>query len=103
MGTMGDRQVLAKRDDRSEVELRRALGLVEQAASMGYLEGRVLPDGSVAMLGELMFTRAIYLGVNEEGWEFRFCFADRALAKQRFDELMSGSDEPQGFVARRFG
>lgn len=89
--------------DRSDVERQRSVELCKHASSMGYLEGRVLPDGSVAMLGDLMSTRAIYLGVNEQGWEFRFCFEDRSLAKQRFDELQSGSDEPEGFVARRFG
>lgn len=100
---MSHGKVVSVQHGRELVEEGRAQALCKQAKSMGYLEGRVLADGSVAMLGELMFTRAIYLGVNEEGWELRFCFEDRELATKRFEELQSGQDEPAGFVARRFG
>jgi len=100
---MPARSAPEKRATREELERQQALALCALASSMGFLEGRVLPDGSVAMLGELMFTRAIYLGVTEGGWDFRFCFSDRGLAKERFDQLSSASDEPAGFVARRFG
>lgn len=66
-----------------------------------YLDVKVLPDGSIAILMELLFTRAICLGVNRYGWTNRFCFADKALATQRFSELQSEDDEPQGYIARR--
>ncbi len=88
---------------RGKIELERARELCERAGGMGYIGGRVLEDGSVAMLGDLMFTRAIYMGVTEDGWEFRFCFKDRELATTRFQELKAIDDEPEGFVARRFG
>jgi hypothetical protein len=62
-----------------------------------------LPDGSIAALGELMFTRAIYLGCHHYGWQKRFCFSDRSLANKRFAELQSEDDEPQGYIAKRGG
>lgn len=66
-----------------------------------YLSVRILPDGSIAALGDLLYTRAIYLGVNRISWERRFCFEDRALASRRFAELKSEEDVPEGYTARR--
>lgn len=67
----------------------------------GYLNARVLPDGTVAAVLDLMFTRAIVLDCNMTGYGNRFCFKDKALADQRFSELVSDEDVPEGFVARR--
>lgn len=67
----------------------------------GYIAGRVLPDGSIAVLCDLITTRAIMLGVNRDGWSRRFCFKSRQLANQRFAELQSEDDEPEGWIARR--
>lgn len=66
-----------------------------------YRETKVLADGSVAAIGDLLFTRAIFLGCNAWGFARRFCFEDRALADQRFKELTSEDDEPAGYTARR--
>lgn len=66
-----------------------------------YLDVRELPDGSVSAIGDLMFTRAIYMGCTRYGHERRFCFADRQLADQQFKQLKSEDDEPQGYIARR--
>lgn len=66
-----------------------------------YLDARVLPDGSVAALIDLLYTRAIALGCTHYGLERRFCFEDRALATKRFAELQSEDDEPQGYTAKR--
>ena len=66
-----------------------------------YLKVRVLPDGTIAALGELITTRAIFLDCDQYGWGSRFCFRDRTLALQRFCELQSCDDEPAGYVARR--
>ncbi len=62
---------------------------------------RALPDNTVACTFNLMFTRAIILGVSEYGFRRRFCFEDRDLAMQRFLELSSETDEPAGYIARR--
>lgn len=67
----------------------------------GYLDARVLPDGSVAGLINLITTRAIVLGCNRDGWETRFCFIDRSMATARFAELESEDDIPTGYTARR--
>lgn len=66
-----------------------------------YLDVRVLPDGSVAAVGDLLFTRAIFLGCNAYGFERRFCFSDRELALKRYAELQSEDDTPEGFTASR--
>lgn len=80
-------------------------GIEELAALVrecgGYIDVRVLPDGSIAAVGELLTTRAIFLGCNAWGWERRFCFSDRALALQEFSKLQSEQDMPQGFIASR--
>jgi hypothetical protein len=67
----------------------------------GYLAARTLPDGSVAGLISLMFTRAICLGCNENGYGNRFCFDDFELASQEYNRLLTEDDEPRGYIARR--
>ncbi len=76
---------------------------VADALAGQYLAVRVLADGSVAALGELLFTRAIFLGCSELGFECRFCFQDRELASRVFHELASEDDVPEGYTARRGG
>lgn len=66
-----------------------------------YLRVRRLPDGSVAALGDLLFTRAIHLRCDLWGWERRFCFKDRDLAVAQFEALQTEDDEPTGWIARR--
>lgn len=66
-----------------------------------YAMVRVLPDGSIAGLHDLLYTRAVFLGVNLYGWTKRYCFEDRALATRRFHELASEDDIPEGYTARR--
>ena len=67
----------------------------------GWLDARVLPDGSVAALQRLLTTTGLFLGMTRYGYESRYCFADPALARQRFDELQSEDDVPAGWLARR--
>lgn len=71
--------------------------------SNGCMAARVLPDGSVAALQDLLFTRAIVLGCAGGGWAQRFCFEDRGLADRRFAELEGEDDVPAGHVAIRQG
>ena len=85
-----------------EANLAAAHDLALRLPSMGYLAARVLPDGSVAALLDLIYTRAICLGCTEHGHAQRFCFEDRRVADQRFADLQSEDDEPNGFLARRF-
>ena len=65
------------------------------------IDGRVLPDGSIATLIRLITTVAICLGVTREGWSRRFCYSDPILAIKVFYSLETEDDEPEGWVARR--
>lgn len=62
---------------------------------------RVLPDGSIAALFDLIYTRSILLGIDRHGWSKRFCFAERGLAYRRFQELQSEDDVPEGYIDSR--
>ncbi|OSZ75462.1 hypothetical protein CAP37_08660 [Hydrogenophaga sp. IBVHS1] len=66
-----------------------------------YLQVRRLPDGSIAALQDLLFTRALFLGCTYWGWERRFCFSDRERAASEFNKLVSDEDIPEGWIARR--
>lgn len=76
--------------------------LLAQIKELGeYRDVRLLDDGSIIAIGELMFTRAIYMDVNQDGWGRRFCFDDRALADTEFQRLSNEDQEPSGWIARR--
>ena len=62
---------------------------------------RVLPDGSVAALVDLLTTRSIMLGCDEWNWKRRFCFANRRLADEWFQKIERWDQVPTGYVARR--
>ena len=74
---------------------------IKQSGS--YRDVRVLEDGSIAAIGDLLFTRGIFLSCTDWGYGNRFCFEDRELADQRFAELKSEDDIPLGYTARRMG
>ena len=75
--------------------------LVAYLSAIYPLGVRVLPDGSIAALGDLFFTRAIMLGCTREGYAKRYCFESRYLASKRFAALQSEDDVPAGYVASR--
>jgi hypothetical protein len=82
--------------------LDKTIDIIEEIKELGeYRDVRLLDDGSIIAIGELMFTRAIYMDVNLYGWERRFCFQDRALADAEFKKLQTGEEEPVGWIARR--
>jgi hypothetical protein len=66
-----------------------------------YIDVRMLEDESIVAIGELMFTRAIYMDVDLLGWGRRFCFENRDLAVVEYAKLQNGDMEPQGWIARR--
>lgn len=82
-------------------EQQRLVDAVTAGGGGAYLAVRLLPDGSIAVLHDLMYTRSIMLDCNAWGYSRRFCFADRQLANKRFNELQSCDDVPEGFIARR--
>jgi hypothetical protein len=69
----------------------------------GYLVVDFLSDGTIIGMGRLMFTTAIYIDMDLNGWGKRFCFENRDLAIAEYGKLKTGDDEPSGFVARRGG
>jgi hypothetical protein len=74
----------------------------EQITALGdYEHLRELPDGTIAGIGRLMFTTALYIDLNEWGWERRFCFTERGKALEELAKLNSCEDLPEGWVARR--
>jgi len=76
--------------------------LLEEITNSGdYIEVKQLADGTIVGLGNLLFTRAIYVDMDLCGWGKRFCFEDRQLATEQFRQLTSGDSEPVGWVARR--
>lgn len=78
--------------------------LIKHIKAMGegaYREVRALADGTIVGIGELMFTRAIYMDMHAWGWGRRFCFEDKALADDEYAKLVNGDTEPVGWIARR--
>jgi hypothetical protein len=76
--------------------------LLEEIKALGdYQDVRALDDGTIVGMGNLMFTKAIYMDLNLYGWGRRFCFQDRALADAEFKKLQTGEEEPVGWIARR--
>ncbi|KVO05602.1 hypothetical protein WJ69_23160 [Burkholderia ubonensis] len=75
--------------------------LLEHIASQGYTELRELPDGTIVGLGRLLFTTALYVDLDAEGWARRYCFERRADAARELATLQSGDDVPTGFIAQR--
>ena len=60
-----------------------------------------LMDGTIIGVGDLMFTRAIYIDLDLNGWGKRFCFEDKDRAVEEYMKLKTGDDEPTGWIARR--
>ena len=74
---------------------------IREWGGKSYKDVRLLDDGTIVGIGDLMFTRAIYMDMNAIGWGRRFCFEDRALADAEYAKITSGDDEPTGWIARR--
>lgn len=76
--------------------------LVTEVQRLGeYIDTKMLEDGTVVAIGNLLFTRAIYMDCDLYGWGRRFCFEDKARADREYAKLTSGEVEPTGWIARR--
>jgi hypothetical protein len=72
--------------------------------SQEYYSLVVLEDGTICGLSRLMFTTALYIGLNGDGWERRYCYPEEQQALKALGYLKTGDDEPaRGYVARRSG
>jgi len=82
--------------------LDKTIDIIEEIKELGeYRDVRLLDDGSIIAIGELMFTRAIYMDLDLNGWGRRFCFEDRDLATEQYAKIKTGDDQPTGWIARR--
>lgn len=75
--------------------------LIEYLLTQGYENLRELTDGTVVGTTDLLFTRAVFVGLNRWSWDKRFCFEDRFRALEELEKLQTQDDEPTGFIARR--
>lgn len=66
-----------------------------------YLNLKRLPDGTFIAKLDLLFTRAIVIDLDMCGYHKRFCFEDRSLADTEFEKILTGDDEPVGYIAKR--
>lgn len=70
----------------------------------GYFSLRELEDGTVVGLGKLLYTTALFIGLNSTGWERRYCYPEEQQAQKALGCLQTGDDEPaRGYVAKRNG
>lgn len=76
--------------------------LIASLKESGYFNLRVLDDGTVVGMGQLMFTTALYIGLSHDSWERRYCYENPLLAREALDALKTGDDFPlEGYVAKR--
>lgn len=62
---------------------------------------RRLEDDTIVAIGELAFTRAIYVGLERHGFERRYCYNDFEGAVHQFQALRTGDDVLTGYIATR--
>jgi hypothetical protein len=96
--------IRARASMRSVNDVARDEDLIRRIKALGggsYQDVSYLQDGTIIGIGDLMFTRAIYIDLDLNGWGKRFCFEDRDLAVAEYAKLQTGDDEPTGWVARR--
>lgn len=77
---------------------------LEFLRSQEYYALVVLGDGTICGLSRLMYTTALYIGLNGDGWERRYCYPEEQQAQKALGYLQTGDDEPaRGYVAKRNG
>lgn len=71
-------------------------------AENGYISGRFMEDGNVALLVRLVTTVAVCVGADKSvQFQRRYCYRDFVEAMGQYQELKSINDEPTGWIARR--
>lgn len=67
-----------------------------------YQNLRLLDDGTIIGTYRLLYTHALYIGLNTWGWERRYCYPTEHLAIEACKNLVSGDTEPiKGYIASR--
>ncbi len=73
----------------------------EYFESIGYEVVSQLDDNSWVGIGELLFSTALYMGMDQSGWAKRYCFELRSDAIQELIKLTKQTDTPNGWIAKR--
>lgn len=61
----------------------------------GYENLREFPDGVIAGISQMMFTTALVVGLDEAGYQRRYCYERKADAVAALD-AWDGSGDPSG-------
>lgn len=76
--------------------------LVARIKELGeYKAVRKLEDGTIIGLGLLFYTVALYVNMDLCGFEKRYCFDDPQKAIDAYNNMKTGDDEPEGWIAKR--
>lgn len=67
----------------------------ERAEEIGYRPARILPDGRCAGIMGMLYTCALVIGIDEEGFSTRYCYHSRAEAELAL-KSWDGTGEPPG-------
>ena len=58
--------------------------------------------GKIVGLGQFIFTVGIVVGMDETGYEYRFCYGSYAEAFVALANwILTGGDEPDGYIKRK--
>lgn len=66
-----------------------------------YMYVRLLPDGVWIGLIDLLYTTALCVGLDQYGYERRYCYEEGRLALAELEKMQSGGDVPRGWIAAR--
>lgn len=67
-----------------------------------FVGAKRLADGTYVGVTRLLYTLAICIGVGEHtAYTRRYCYEDAATCLMEYQLLESGSDVPQGWIAKR--
>lgn len=66
-----------------------------------YIKLKMLKDGTVVGVGHLMFTTALYVDLDLNGWGNRYCYKSHEVCIEQYDLMNTGDLEPTGWIATR--
>ena len=76
--------------------------LLEFLTDTGYKDLRVLKDGTIVGTLDLIYTRALVIDMDRNGYTHRYCYETRSMATAACLAMQTGDDEPlPGYVAQR--
>lgn len=69
----------------------------------GHTDFHVMPNGKIVSIAPMIFTVGLFIGISPDGYEYRYCFADRGAAEGALrDWKEKGFEgEPEGWIKRK--